>query len=611
MRQLVRRVPIDAVALIAIALVTCATHLPYIRHGMCWNDPSWLFHFGHRTLEGAVPYRDYVYQVGPLPVYVDAGFQEIFGAKYAASLYAALFIKILRIWVMWLIARRLADRHAAALLVVFCMLDATFSFAHHWSTQYSGLFITTSGLFFVLASRAEGRRELAYLALAGASAALVTSARQSSAVTIGIVMLAATAVMFARRQYFTRARFIALWGGFAAGIVVLFAALAVVGALGPAIQQMFLDAPQKKNIHGITAVLDAISGGALVDIGFSWWGGFLTFLALPTVVVVSIGWLGSRERQVSTRTLALLAFPFFLVVGLATRYSSLLAFSDLPRMLLSATTIFAIVYPDKLRTWVGLEPIVAIGLGALPLASDWALEMSFPGRGWGDSWALVAGGILITLATKQLAARMKLAICGALAVMGLVHFAVLVRVHANPFALSDSADGTLRENKLASKHPMLRGMRLAAWRVGALDALSSVVPAGSTCFVYGNFPVLYDLLDCTNPTHVDTTAADFITGDDANAAIEALRAHPPEFLIAAEKQWMNPPLNTARGPHLDDYGDSLNPPASMAMHVGLRAMLDQYEDLGTVGERLGPDLAGKAAVQRDFIDQIRIYRRKQ
>src|SRR6185436_4837201 len=84
-----RRVPVDAVAFAAIAVATIAVRAPFLHHGMTFSDASWFFHFGRRALQGDVPYRDYVFQVGPLPIYVDALFQKLFGGTYLVSLYAA------------------------------------------------------------------------------------------------------------------------------------------------------------------------------------------------------------------------------------------------------------------------------------------------------------------------------------------------------------------------------------------------------------------------------------------------------------------------------------------------------------------------------------------
>lgn len=223
-----------------------AIELPFLHHGISFNDSAWYYHFGRRALAGDVPYRDYVFQVGPLPIYVDAAFQRMFGSSYLASMYAALFIRILRVGVAWMLARRLAGARCAALFATFCALDQVVGWAHHWSWCYAELFVLLSGLCFVLAARAEReRRALGFLALAGMTSALVVSARQATAVMLGVVLVATTVMLALRKEYFTRRRLLALGGGFALGLLVVFGALAALGALGPAIQQLFLDAPQK------------------------------------------------------------------------------------------------------------------------------------------------------------------------------------------------------------------------------------------------------------------------------------------------------------------------------------------------------------------------------
>lgn len=601
-----RRIPIDVLAFVAIAIVIIATHAPLIAtHGLCFNDPAWYFHFGHKTLGGDIPYRDYVFQVGPLPIFVDTGFQALFGATYVSSLYAGLFVKILRAYVVWLIVRRIAGPRAAALLMIFCAFDPLFAFMNNWSTSYALLFTTLAGLFCLLASRAEGRRALLYLALAGLNAALVMSARQSAGVLIGLVLVGGATVMLVRREYFTWPRLVALAGGYVFGVLVLAGVLAALGALGPAIQQMFLDAPAKKGVRGVAAVLDAISGGALVYP--SKLTGFLLHLASPVLVCGAILYLVSRPRRVDSVTLAILIVPIAVVLGLVTRHAGLDAIIDLPRTFLTLVVAFAVLAPARLRRWFGIEPLVALGLGGLPLASDWALEMSFPGRGWSDVWALVMGGLLLALASS-LTQRVKLAICGGFAVAALVHTVHALGVDHNPFVKRESANGSMSENAARSSHPMLRGMTIPAWRSQIIDWLVAKVPAGSTCFVYANLPMLYDLLACENPTRIDTTIADFPSGRDAREAAAALRAHPPDYLIVYDQgMWMSPPLTQDLEGKLENY-NSWNPEASMALHVGLRAILDRYEDVGLVNDAL-PEAAARAHHHWDVIDGLRIYRR--
>lgn len=140
-------------SLIAIALVMVLSHYHLVRRGIAFDDPSWCFHFGRRIVDGAAPYRDYVYQGGPLPIYVDGLFQSMFGSSYAASLNAALAIAILRVFVVWMIVRRLAGAGAATLLAVWCGFDPVFAVHYHASASYTQLFVVLAGLFLLLAAQ--------------------------------------------------------------------------------------------------------------------------------------------------------------------------------------------------------------------------------------------------------------------------------------------------------------------------------------------------------------------------------------------------------------------------------------------------------------------------
>jgi 4-amino-4-deoxy-L-arabinose transferase-like glycosyltransferase len=575
-----------------------------------FNDPSWYFHFGHRALLGDVPYRDYIFQVGPLPIYVDALFQKLMGVKYIASMYAALFIHVLRVFVAWMLARRLAGGPAAALLCVFCAFDLYFGWAHHWSWQYAQLFLLLAGLCIVLASRATAeRRARWWFALAGLSCGLVVSARQPTAMTSGAILLVATAILVVR-SHLTRQRFIALWLGFAAAIVLVFGPLACAGALGSAIQQMFLDAPEKKSVSVVTAVLDAVSGGAAVIYQVPWWAGLLRYLALPIALVASVLYLAAHsEHRVPQRSLAAVLLPFALVIALATRYADLFYFADVPRCWFTATTALAALAPDRMRAWLRVEPMIAVALGALPLAADWALEMSYPGRGWGDWPALATGAVMLALSSGWLTARAKTVLCATLCAASLIHLAVFLIAGLNPFAKIEASDGRLDETQFQTRAPELRGMHVSESRQKALAWLSSQIPRGSTCFMYGTIPMIYDLLRCHNPTRLDVTIPDFLTARDAEDTIAILRAHPPDYLIAQEMSFMNPPLSVDIEGRVEVYSE-INSDASKAMYLGLRHMLDQYDDLGLVGDAIGPALAKQAKGHWDTLQAVRLYHRK-
>ncbi len=590
-----RDVPIDLIALFAIALAIVVSHFSYLRHGMCWNEPSALYHFGHRVAGGDTPYADFVFHGGPLPVYVDAALQEVRGGIYRGSLDAALAIKILRVFVMWMLARRLAGVPAAAALAVFCALDPVFAYAHHASTAYVQLFVTLGGLLLVLASRAEGPRERGYLAAAGFAVALVAWARPALGLMLGGVALALTAILLRRGEYFTRRRFAVLWGGYAAGLALLVAVLAAAGALGPAIEQTLLD-PSPEEAFGLESAHAAWLGGAAVDRDLPGWAAVLASFALPAAVVAGIVYLLARGREVTPQAVAALGIGAGVAFGIQTRpvsqamygdlipdrYASLDAFSDLPRLLLLAVVVIAVASPERARRWLGLAPIAVIALAALPLLAD----RSYPGAAWSETSIHAIGGVLVVLATARISDRTKTAVCIALALAAGTHF-LLVRRYHHPFAHPKATDGSIGKNRYSvvvngRRHPLLRGLKVNQARATAYEWLATQIAPGSTCFIHGDLPALYTLLGCENPTRVDTTAASLITGGDAAAAAAALRAAPPAYVLVHERQRL----------------------AELALELG------RYEPVATIREAIGEELATQAAAQWDAIDAVRLYRRK-
>ena len=130
------------------------------------------------------------------------------------------------------------------------------------------------------------------------------------------------------------------------------------------------------------------------------------------------------------------------------------------------------------------------------------------GRTGGDAPALVISMILLSFATSRVSDRGKSVLGGALAVLSIASTIVFFRIDGNPFAMM--ADAPRSANSTRSTNPALDGTYITQPRKEILDWLTSAVTPGSTCFVYGNLPVLYTLLSCTNPTRIDSTAADFI-----------------------------------------------------------------------------------------------------
>ena len=139
--------------------------------------------------------------------------------------------------------------------------------------------------------------------------------------------------------------------------------------------------------------------------------------------------------------------------------------------------------------------------------------------------------------------------------------------------------------------------------------MAAHIPPGSTCFMYGNTPAVYDLLDCTNPTRIDTTIADFLTAGDAREAIATLRAHPPDFIIAHEHSFTNPSLFVDLVGKVQFYSP-LNSESSREMHLGMRELVQQYEIVGSTKDVLGGERFRQIEWAWDTMGTTWLYRRK-
>ena len=558
-------------------------------------------------LDGEVPYRDFVFQVGPAAIYVDAAFQAIFGSKLVASLYAAVALHALRVFAVFALARRLAGVAPAALLATFCAFDLTFGAAHHWSWSYAQLSLTLSVLCIASASRSA--REGRWLVLAGLTAGLVVASRQATAVLVGGLFLAMTIAYATTRRRAQLRRMGGVWLGFLAAFVIVFGALAVAGALLPAVQQMFIEAPEKKGANTVRGVVDALSGGALVMPEMSWGPGLVRYLVLPVAATgLALRLVRARsDETVSAGSVGVLLIPCAVAGGLLLEYGQV-ELNDAIRTFFIAVTAVALVAPDRFQQWFGIEPLLGTLLVGLPLASDLAVEMSFPGRGWTDYASLLVGAVCLVLASSRVRDRTKVVLCGGFALCGLMHYGWFLQAQRNPFAVPGASDQPSGGARFTLDQSMFEGLRMSEARKRAIEWLQQQVPAGSGCFLYGTDSALYDVLDCTNPTRIDTTIPDFISIRDAVDALAILGRAPPAFILSQETSLGNVPLTSSNARW--DLWKDLNQEAAVAMHDGLRALLVRYEDVGLVGDAVGPRLAGDLATTWDNLQSIRIYRRK-
>ncbi len=567
--SLIRRIPPDVIALAVIAFVMLATQRSLVRRGFRFDDATSYFHFGRRVLGGAVPYRDFALPFGPLPIYVDAGFQALLGPTYMASLYAALFIHTLRVVLMWMIARRLAGFRAAVAVCVFAAFDPAFGTSQPGASSYVELFVAIAIVCVMRATATEHRRRFT-LAAAGVSLALVWLVIPSSAIVVGVVSCAAMLALLGARivQAAEVAAFVA---GYAAMALACLICLVALGAAGAGL----LDVPRPAEL------LDAVLGGALHSEAA--WGPVpvpsrvLHFFGIPAMCVVALGYLAAKNRQLAARELAVIAVPLGFCVALAMRHATLDDLTGLPRVFLTAVAVFAVCAPRRLQAWSGIEPLVAAAIAVFAIAADWAVALGLPGA---TSSFLISGVVLIALSSSHVGPRAKAWLGAALAAAVLIHISVLLATHVNPFMASDGPFGA---STLSTDHPALRAIKVSSYRKAAIHWVIEEIPAGSTCFVHGDMPVLYTLLGCSNPTELDSTAAEFRGGKTDARALEALRRNPPDFIIITTGQVV----------------------ADDVLSAGVSTLLASYDSLGRCGDAIGAPPAAS-----DGVEALTIYRRR-
>jgi hypothetical protein len=603
----------DAAVLAAFLLFAFAIQAPYVVHGLPWADAAMFFHFGRKLLlHGAVPFRDYVFQVGPLPIYVDAAFQKTFGSSYVSSLWAAIFVKALLAFVVQLLATRWVGRAAGILLGVFLLLDPTFCFQHHWSTPYALLFALGAIFFFARAGdEPHGKRRS--LALAGFFVACIFTARQSGGVVAVAAVLVVTLALAVRcPEFMDRPSLASFWGGLLGGLCAFALILAAQGALGPTFQQLILDAPAKKSVLNVDALLDSISGGGLVERTppFTPLTGFLFYNGVPlilgTIILLAL-WRRPRE---DAGGVLLAMVPIGVALARISSTWLIGALDDFPRVFGILALAVVLLLPRAGARMLGMPVPTAAVVLALPLALEFALEASYFGRGWVDSSSMIVLALLVGLRTKRIGKSKKTVACAAFAMVGVLNAAWLAHRGYDPFAKDDMFEGTLADTRFTSDASATRGIYLDETKLLVTGWLRARVRPGDTCFVYGTSSMLYDLLECTNPTGLDITISDFFSVQDGERAVEQLKRSPPEWIVAAESHWTNPDLAT---PYTGDdsiYWSGPNGGAAKALHVGLQSMLNRYELMGETSEALRPDLLPQAEAHPEKPHRFRLYHRR-
>jgi hypothetical protein len=120
--------------------------------------------------------------------------------------------------------------------------------------------------------------------------------------------------------------------------------------------------------------------------------------------------------------------------------------------------------------------------------------------------------------------------------------------------------------------------------------------------------MLYDLLECKNPTRLDITISEFFSVADGERTVHDLDTAPPRWIIAAETHWTNPDLATKYTGDDTIYWGGPNGGAAKVLHIGVQGLLDRYEVVGETSEALSPELLPLADRHAEKPHRFRLYR---
>ncbi|URD49431.1 hypothetical protein [Chroococcidiopsis sp. CCNUC1] len=603
-------------ALIILLVVAFFSSFPWSFYGMNWRDSALYFHLGNRLLHNDFPYRDYVFQVGFIPIIFDAFFQNILGQSYYASLFAAFIVKTTNLLVYYFIFRQFSSQViSVALCSGFALMNSSLV---HWSTSYVYLFLSISALFIILGlnklEKGSSTLSFLYIAISGFSLALVIAARQSNGtlcilVTLGVILI----YSLRNPKKYLRTLTTPFITGLLLGLGALVLFLVLNQALIPAFQQLFLDASEKKKVGGFAALIDVFLGGIKFDSSIKEVVKVVIIpILLSAIVFRLIQYPTKANSKYNVNLIGILLLPSLLLIGISISLighlinthnlptiiasTALLFTYDLPSTFFSFALLGSCIFPKFSQKLLGVpEPIFPL-LIALTLGSTWAMQMSWPGRAYLDSVMLMPLTIITILMPSKVPTYWKKSFC-------LLFLGITVIIFTVSQIGGFSNKGLYGDVRYSLDSPMTKFIQVPKDKAVAFSMLRQNIKPGESCFIYGSAPVLYTLLQCKNPTLVDTTYSDFYTLNDIKKAIASLRENPPEWIISTVGAR---PIDDTFDGSPDFYG-VFNQAAPKELHGFIKEFIKDYQLVSTVRDLFpnGKDLKSK---DLDDILDLRLYR---
>lgn len=599
--------------LLFLSFVIIISSLYGANRGLNWSDYSQIFHFGNRILNGYLPYRDFSYQTGFVPIFVNAFFQKLLGEYYFTSLVVGLLVELFTLLALYFTLRQFTSRFISINICIALSLitPELISSGHEYWTN---LFLTISGLFIVVAwKKLESKNAYLYILLAGIYLGLTVGIRQSNGILC--ILVTSMAIVCHSLRYgkaYIQKVTLPLIAGVGVGLVAIASFLLLNQSMSAAIYELFIAAGEKKNFSALSGALDALSGGAFF--GSSVNSAIIKIILynlIPLLIIGVIFILIKSPASTLPKKVGFILIPSLVILGTGIQeiarfgtsgnlsggqiISEILVY-DIPRISLSIAFLMLCLLPRKTEAFLGLSaPIFSI-LVAFTLGTIWSMQMSWVGRSYVSTRMLIALVMLVAIASSQIANSWKKR-------LSVAFISVAIAVFSSQI-ISDSLgqEGIyvgFYKNNYSLNHPMTKFITVHEEKAKAFSMLRQYIKPGDSCFIYGSAPILYTLLDCKNPTKNDVAYADALTLKDARKAVAALKNNPPQWIIetplapAIEKESKKPP----------SFYDFSGQPGPIELRRGLKDMIKNYRLVSKVKD-LFPK--GEKLETRDF-DQVLKY----
>jgi len=621
----------DVLAAISLAAASIACAMLASRYGVNLRDATVQFHYATQWLQGVTPYRDTVYQTGPLPLFLETLAQWL-APGYLTSVMLGIAVRVGAVLAVYIACRTRVGVGLAWLAAMPAALLVDQVIHSSYDTAMAAALVAGAGAAWAGRTGVRGGSAALGWGVAGAGFAAIFATRQSNgvvttaalaAVVFGVMVTAALRHGAARRAVARGAAADAAPWLIGAGVVggAVVAWLLASGAAGEAMRQVFLEAGEKKPLGPGAQLANALTGGA-------WFLGRVATAARTLGPVVLLGgfvagvWLvrrGRGERPAAGRTLAEgaaigCALSLVGAAVLATwqgaparAWADGLAL-DTPRVAWMALLAGYALRPRATSHALGVPLAVGAVLAVLALGEYWAVHMSWLGRAKVHH-ALGPMTIVLLMLTPRLGDRLKLGFAVAMVLAaGFSAWEAAGRAHP---------EGMVRAESAFAEQPRLRaalaGMHVREPKSRVMAAVAERVPPGRSLFCYGGGAVWYSLLEARNPTRLDMVYPDFISEADADEAVARLQADPPTWLLTGfgpsfHGRWatvnpleIKPATGAGSAPRF-----GFNERAARVLHAGVVELVDvRYELVFDARHIVAADAGGKDV---DRPDLIRLYR---